>query len=45
MTRRPEDAVLADLLAAGADPDHGPKSAVAVATVFELPEMLELLRG
>ena len=36
--------IVADLLDAGADPDHGPRSAVEVATVFELPEMLGLLR-
>ena len=29
---------------AGADPDLGPKSAVVVATFFDLPEMLALLR-
>ena len=34
----------ADLLAAGADPELGRQSGVAVAQVFELPEMLELLR-
>jgi uncharacterized protein len=33
------------LLAAGADPTHGPRSAVAIATVFDLPEMLALLEN
>jgi uncharacterized protein len=33
------------LLAAGADPAQGSKSAIATAEVFELPDMLELLRG
>lgn len=38
------DAVTA-LLDAGADPAQGSQSALATATVFELPEMLELLHG
>lgn len=33
------------LLEAGADPYGGPRSAVDVATFFELPEMLALLTG
>lgn len=37
-------AVVTDLLAAGADPELGRQSGVAVAQVFELPEMLALLR-
>jgi len=37
-------AIVTDLLAAGADPELGRQSGVAVARVFELPEMLELLR-
>lgn len=32
------------LLAAGADPSAGPRSALDVATVFELPKMLALLQ-
>jgi ankyrin repeat protein len=40
--RRSADAVRA-LLDAGADPHLGRQSAVATATFFELPEMLELL--
>jgi hypothetical protein len=42
--RRSADAVRA-LLAAGADPHLGRRSAVATATFFELPDMLELLTG
>jgi ankyrin repeat protein len=41
---RRADAIVTDLLAAGADPELGRQSGVAVAQVFELPEMLELLR-
>jgi ankyrin repeat protein len=33
------------LLAAGADPEAGGRTAVEIATFFELPEMLALLRG
>ena len=40
--RQDTEAVTA-LLAAGADPDLGRQSAVATATVFELPEMLALV--
>jgi ankyrin repeat protein len=36
--------VVTALLDAGADPDLGPRSAVDVATFFDLPEMLVLLR-
>jgi ankyrin repeat protein len=32
------------LLAAGADPEQGSQSALATATFFDLPEMLELLQ-
>jgi len=32
------------LLDAGADPDLGPKSAVAIAEFFDLPDMVDLLR-
>jgi hypothetical protein len=42
---RRQRGIVTELLAAGADPAHGPRSALAVATVFELPEMLDLLRG
>ncbi|HYO38196.1 MAG TPA: ankyrin repeat domain-containing protein [Nocardioidaceae bacterium] len=37
--------IVTELLRAGADPHHGPRSAVAVATFFELPDMLALLGG
>jgi ankyrin repeat protein len=37
--------IVADLLGAGADPDLGARSAVAIATFFDLPQMLELLRS
>ncbi|GAB7191787.1 ankyrin repeat domain-containing protein [Kineococcus sp. NUM-3379] len=37
--------VVAALLAAGADPQLGERSAVSIATFFDLPEMLEQLRG
>jgi hypothetical protein len=40
---RQDREIVADLLASGADPDHGSRSAVTVATFFELPEMLALL--
>lgn len=33
------------LLGAGADPTHGPRSAIDIATAFDLPDMLALLRG
>jgi uncharacterized protein len=36
--------IVTDLLDAGADPDLGDRSAVAIATFFELPDMLALLR-
>jgi hypothetical protein len=36
--------IVSTLLEAGADPDAGPRSAVAIAEVFELPEMMRLLR-
>ena len=42
--RRSERSVRA-LLAAGADPALGPKSALAIATFFELDDMLRLLRS
>lgn len=42
--RRDRD-IVADLLRAGADPDLGAQSAVAVATFFDLPDMLALLRS
>ena len=42
--RRSERSVRA-LLAAGADPALGPKSALDIATFFELDDMLRLLRG
>jgi uncharacterized protein len=42
-TFRQHRGIVTDLLDAGADPDLGPKSAVAIATFFELPEMLALL--
>jgi uncharacterized protein len=41
---RRDDTIVSALLDAGADPDLGPKSAVAIATFFDLPEMLTLLR-
>lgn len=40
---RRQEGIVTDLLAAGADPDLGAKSAVAIATFFELPEMLALM--
>ena len=40
--RRDPD-IVTDLLDAGADPDLGPRSAVTVATFFDLPEMLHLM--
>lgn len=41
---RQDHDIVTELLRAGADPDLGPKSAVVVATFFDLPEMLALLR-
>lgn len=41
--RRSERSV-GHLLAAGADPAHGPRSALDIAQFFDLPEMLALLR-
>lgn len=41
--RRSERSV-SDLLAAGADPALGPRSALDIAQFFDLPEMLALLR-
>jgi ankyrin repeat protein len=40
---RQDRGIVTDLLAAGADPRLGAKSAVAIATFFDLPEMLSLL--
>jgi ankyrin repeat protein len=40
---RQDHGIVTDLLRAGADPRLGPRSAVAIATFFELPEMLSLL--
>ena len=37
--------IVESLLAAGADPRAGPRSAIDVATFFELPAMLALLTG
>jgi hypothetical protein len=42
--RRSAESVRA-LLAAGADPHLGRQSAVATATFFELPDMLDVLAG
>jgi ankyrin repeat protein len=42
--RRHRD-IVTDLLRAGADPDLGSRSAVTIATFFDLPEMLALLRA
>jgi len=41
---RQDHDIVTELLRADADPDLGPKSAVVVATFFDLPEMLALLR-
>lgn len=41
---RQHEGIVTDLLRAGADPDLGPKSAVTIATFFDLPDMLALLR-
>ncbi|MFL6134038.1 MAG: ankyrin repeat domain-containing protein [Nocardioidaceae bacterium] len=41
---RQHEGIVSDLLDAGADPELGPKSAVAIATFFDLPEMLALLQ-
>ena len=40
---RQEPDIVTALLEAGADPDLGPRSAVEIATFFDLPEMLVLL--
>jgi uncharacterized protein len=40
---RQDREIVTDLLTAGADPHLGPRSAVAVASFFDLPEMLALL--
>jgi ankyrin repeat protein len=40
---RQDHGIVSDLLRAGADPRLGSRSAVAVATFFDLPEMLALL--
>ncbi|WP_337061229.1 ankyrin repeat domain-containing protein [Kineococcus sp. G2] len=42
---RQDEAVVRVLLAAGADPELGRQSGVAVAQVFDLPQMLAILRG
>lgn len=41
---RQDEAIVTTLLGHGADPDLGPRSAVEVATFFELRGMLDLLR-
>src|SRR3954453_15823534 len=41
---RKQEGIVSDLLDAGADPELGPKSSVAIATFFDLPEMLALLQ-
>jgi ankyrin repeat protein len=41
---RRADGIVTALLDAGADPHLGPRSAVDIATFFDLPEMLVLLR-
>ena len=41
---RQSEPIVRSLLAAGADPTLGPRSALDVATFFELPEMLALLQ-
>jgi ankyrin repeat protein len=41
---RQSEPIVRSLLAAGADPSLGPRSALDVATFFELPEMLALLQ-
>ncbi len=40
---RKDHGIVTDLLAAGAEPDLGPKSAVAIATFFDLADTLDLL--
>lgn len=40
---RQDQGIVGELLAAGADPDLGPRSAVVIATFFDLPEMLAQL--
>jgi ankyrin repeat protein len=41
---RQDRGIVTALLGAGADPDHGPRSATAIASFFDLPEMAALLR-
>lgn len=41
---RQDSPIVEVLLAAGADPALGPKSALAIATFFDLPEMRQLLQ-
>lgn len=41
---RQDHGIVTQLLDAGADPELGPKSAVAIATFFDLPEMHALLQ-
>jgi hypothetical protein len=41
---RQDEEIVTTLLGAGAEPEHGPKSAVAIAEFFGLAEMLALLR-
>ena len=41
---RQERSIVDALLDAGADPELGPRSAVAIATFFDLPDMQDLLR-
>jgi ankyrin repeat protein len=41
---RQDKEIVTTLLGAGAEPEHGPKSAVAIAELFGLAEMLALLR-
>ena len=43
-TFRQHHDIVTALLDAGADPELGPKSAVAIASFFDLPDMLILLR-
>jgi ankyrin repeat protein len=41
---RKDGEIVRALLDAGADPELGPRSAASIATFFELPDMLSLLR-
>lgn len=41
---RQDEAIVTALLEAGADPDLGPRSAVAIAEFFDLPQMQALLQ-